>query len=298
MNLVTRQLFRDCALGVPTKPDSAHFRRGDDRLLFIVPWRQYSLIGTDYSISERGCDPGGGVDDERIEHFLDEVNRALPTADLTRRDVLFVHRGILPGIKHRGMRHGVALMRRHRVIDHERQHVIKNLLTVVGVKYTPARQAARHAVDLVFRKLGIDPPASTTAFVPLFGGNMERLDNILAEAAKTWTPRLNLNIIESLVHNHGETYGHILDLVDKETDLDQPVGERCHTIRAEIIHGIRNEMAQKLADVVFRRTDLGSAGNPGDGCLTHCARVMASELAWDEPKIREELAEVKDRFPN
>jgi glycerol-3-phosphate dehydrogenase len=55
-------------------------------------------------------------------------------------------------------------------------------------------------------------------------------------------------------------------------------------------------MAQKLADVVFRRTELGSAGNPGEIALKTCAAIMAKELDWDESRIQSEIKEVKAVF--
>ena len=35
---------------------------------------------------------------------------------------------------------------------------------------------------------------------------------------------------------------------------------------AEVLYGIKEEMAVKLSDIVFRRTDLGMHGYPGERC--------------------------------
>jgi glycerol-3-phosphate dehydrogenase len=56
-------------------------------------------------------------------------------------------------------------------------------------------------------------------------------------------------------------------------------------------------MARKLGDVVFRRTDLGTGGHPGDDALRTCADLMADELGWDGRRIRCELEAVRDVFP-
>ena len=45
-------------------------------------------------------------------------------------------------------------------------------------------------------------------------------------------------------------------------------------------------MAQTLADVVFRRTGLGSAGYPGTDVLTACAQAMAEKLGWDSGRVQ------------
>ena len=67
-------------------------------------------------------------------------------------------------------------------------------------------------------------------------------------------------------------------------------------IKAQVIHAVRKEMALKLADVVFRRTGLGTIGNPGDEALQVCANIMANELGWDGRRLQQELNEVREVF--
>jgi glycerol-3-phosphate dehydrogenase len=55
-------------------------------------------------------------------------------------------------------------------------------------------------------------------------------------------------------------------------------------------------MAQKLSDVIFRRTELGTAGYPGDACLRTCAEIMAGELGWQKKRMFQELDEVHQAF--
>jgi glycerol-3-phosphate dehydrogenase len=62
--------------------------------------------------------------------------------------------------------------------------------------------------------------------------------------------------------------------------------------KAEVLYGIREEMAQKLADVVFRRTALGMIGNPGDAWVQTCATVMAQECGWDKARTQREIEDV------
>ncbi len=60
---------------------------------------------------------------------------------------------------------------------------------------------------------------------------------------------------------------------------------------------VREEQAQTLSDVVFRRTDLGTAGHPGEAALRACAEVMATELGWDAGRVQRELDEVERAYP-
>jgi glycerol-3-phosphate dehydrogenase len=60
---------------------------------------------------------------------------------------------------------------------------------------------------------------------------------------------------------------------------------------AEVLHAVREEMALKLSDIVFRRTSLGSVSRQDRGTVEHVAHLAGQELGWDG--FREE-AEVED----
>jgi glycerol-3-phosphate dehydrogenase len=55
-------------------------------------------------------------------------------------------------------------------------------------------------------------------------------------------------------------------------------------------------MAQKLSDIIFRRTELGTAGYPGDACLYTCAEIMAAQLGWNKRTMFQEVDEVQQAF--
>ncbi|MCB0095190.1 MAG: hypothetical protein KDE46_05680, partial [Caldilineaceae bacterium] len=63
------------------------------------------------------------------------------------------------------------------------------------------------------------------------------------------------------------------------------------------VHAARAEMAEKLSDIVFRRTDLGTGSHPGAEALEVCAALMAAEKGWNSARKERELAEVEAAFP-
>jgi glycerol-3-phosphate dehydrogenase len=63
-------------------------------------------------------------------------------------------------------------------------------------------------------------------------------------------------------------------------------------IADQTLRAVRDEMAMHLADVVLRRTDLGTAGPPAPPDLEAAARAMATTLGWDERKASTERQEV------
>jgi glycerol-3-phosphate dehydrogenase len=68
-------------------------------------------------------------------------------------------------------------------------------------------------------------------------------------------------------------------------------------LRAEVVHAAREEMVETLADVVLRRTDLGTAGHPGEAALRECAALAAAELGWDDARAARELEDARSAFP-
>ena len=65
---------------------------------------------------------------------------------------------------------------------------------------------------------------------------------------------------------------------------------------AEVVHAVRDEMAKKLSDVVYRRTVLVTGTYPGEQAMDDCVRLMAAELGWDNAKMERELDEIRPGF--
>jgi glycerol-3-phosphate dehydrogenase len=125
----------------------------DGRFLFLTPWSDRAMVGTDYRLE-------GPVD---ADAFFEAARRAFPWAGLDRADVAVVHRGRVPGTS------PTALWTRGRMIDHEVDDAVPGLITLVSEKYTTARAGAERAVDLSCRRLRRPAPRARTAWTPLPG---------------------------------------------------------------------------------------------------------------------------------
>jgi glycerol-3-phosphate dehydrogenase len=125
------------------------------RFLFMVPWRDRSIVGTAYAPPETRSD-------EAVAAFRDEAVRAFPWARLDDVPLALVHEGLVPG-------HGgpSGLATRPRLHDHETEDGVAGLVSIQGVKYTTARAVAEKAVDLGLRRLGRPPNPCRTAVTPL-----------------------------------------------------------------------------------------------------------------------------------
>ena len=55
-------------------------------------------------------------------------------------------------------------------------------------------------------------------------------------------------------------------------------------------------MAVTLKDILFRRTGIGTLGNPGETVLEKVADIAATELGWSADRKKKEILEVEKTF--
>lgn len=295
--LLTRPIVGEYALGVWSGQkylDTDAIINKASRLFFITPWHKYSLVGTTeqpYHGPVDHCRPTEG----EIQDLINQINRAYPGAHLGRKDVLFFYTGLLPRSDRNQDARQIQIAKHYRLIDHYAVDGIEGLLSVIGVKLTTATEVARKAVDMVFRKLGkVSPPHLDTA-TPLWGSRTEVgwLKDYLATTLRKRSSALDEEVLRHLVHNYGTEHEGVIRYAEGNPAWLSRVIEDSPVIWAEIMHAIRDEMAQKLSDVILRRTELGEGGYPGDKCLAACAEMMAKEKGWDRLKTEREIDEVK-----
>ncbi len=299
INLVTRkQLTRDYAIGFYSRrrysDEDAWLPKGS-RLLIIAPWREANLIGTAHLPYLRQPD-AFTVDPAALDNFLQEVKEAIPKADLTARDVCFYNAGLLPMSSYNPKTGDVTLTKHHEVVDHQKRHGIAGVLSLIGVKYTTARGVAEQVIDLAVRKLGTKARKCQTAHFPLFGGEMGDFEEFL----RTERPRLQQFVGEesamAILHSYGTRSRDLLRYIESSPVWAQRLASDLPVVKAQVLHAVREEMALKLADVVFRRTDLGVFGLPSLDVLRATAEIMANELGWDQARVRQEIEEVKEVY--
>jgi glycerol-3-phosphate dehydrogenase len=296
--VVKRKIHNMYALAVSTKvkvADSIVDMGG--RRLFVVPWKdEYALIGVWHVVFKRPPEEISVTDGE-LHEFINEVNEAYPTLALSLNDILMVNTGLtLYGEEHMQGPKSMSFGKRSQLIDHSRDHHIEGLVTLIGVRATTARGMAKKAIDLISRKLGGKIPKCKTEVTPIYGGHIDSFDNFLSHAIANRPPVLTSGQMRALVHNYGSQFPEVLKYGKKDPTLIQSVADST-LLRVEVIHAVTEEMAQKLTDIVFRRTDLASGGYPGEDAIRCCAEIMATEMEWDQDRMKHEINELKNVFP-
>ena len=295
MNLVIRRnMLKECAAGISgkfenTTHDGTVYH--GSRVLFMTPWREFTIIGTFHRPFHDKPDKMK-VTEAEIEEFLKEINSALIEDPINREEVTFFHKGFLAMDGIHPKTGEVMLTKHYKIRDHSKEDGLDGIISVVGVKYTTARDVAEKTVNLVFKKLGRKSPKCSSHEIALVGGRIQGFDDFLSQAYAQLPKDLDDSVIRHLVYNYGSQYPRILAEGEKDPNGLKTISGSTEVLRTEILHCIREEMARKLSDVVLRRTDLGSGGHPGEESLKSVASIMARELGWDKTRLRNELAEM------
>jgi len=252
--------------------------RKDKRSIFVVPWGDFTYIGTtdtDYDgpIDDPQCTP------DDIAYLLGAMNDAM-TTELTEADILGTWAGLRPLVRDAGSERTADLSRRHRVTPSA-----SGVVTVTGGKLTTYREMAADTIDLVLEEvLGAKvmervAKHSRTRRLPLRGA--EGYAEVLAAA--TSTPGVEPAVVEHLANRYGGETRALLAMIERDPQLADPLVEGLPYLRAEALYAVRYEMARSVDDILSRRTrsrllarDASAAAAPA------VAALVAADLGWDE----------------
>lgn len=284
IHIITRALTREHAVVVEHR--GAHF--------FLIPWRGYSLIGTTDTVF--GDEPDAfAVTEADITSFLATINEGYPTVHLERDDVLHFYGGMRPLVETPELTETYGASRRSEVVDHAASDGVGGLLSVLGGKWTTSRHLAERVLALVENKLETSLPPCVTDRTPLPGGTMQRLAAFRDDAVREHAD-LDRDVVEHLVLNYGTLTSEVLAHAEADPTLMERLAPSVPDVRAQVVHAVRQEMARTVSDVIFRRTGLGTLGDPGDEVLQSVARSMGAELGWDAAERQRQIEAARLAF--
>jgi glycerol-3-phosphate dehydrogenase len=293
--IVKKEIFPGIAVGLEGNPeymDQDALLKRQHRLYFFVPWRGYTMIGTNYKKAD--CNPDEFlVTADDIREMVDEVNKIYPAAELLYNDVTFFHGGMLP------MKEGasntansIQLDKTSRIVDYEKKDGIKSLLSIFGVKYTTAPIIAKKVLGLISKN--IKPSLEVNIDQPIYN-SFDDADSIHRDLRES-NFKVDETILKHIIENYGDCCGEILKYIYEEPRLADLVSLKPLITAAEIIFAVREEMALKLSDIVFRRTAIATAECPSHKTLGNIVEIMGKEFDWDEKRKQKEIEEVMGRF--
>ena len=258
LTVPAERLSPDGALLIPVK--------GDKRSIFVLPWpggRTYiGTTDTDFvgDLDEPFCT----ADD--VAYLLAAVN-ALTDADLVPGDVTGSWAGLRPL---------VATAETERTADLSRRHIVQSdglgVVTVTGGKLTTYRRMAQDTVDVVCELRG-ERRRCRTKKLPLRG----------AGGAGSGGSHLD--------GRFGGEASVVLDLVEADPALGEPLVPGLSYLRAEAVYAVCHEMATTLDDVLSRRTRARIEDRGATLAAAPDVAALVGEAAgWTDGRREAELA--------
>jgi glycerol-3-phosphate dehydrogenase len=288
--LVDRKPRSRYALAVPgwSKDSDAVVSRAA-RHLFAVPWRDCTLIGVWHRLFP-GRPDTAQVEEAELAEWIEEMNSAYPALELRREDVIYANCGLVPFGDGETAVGELSFGKESRFIDH-RSHGVAGLVTVIGIRYTTARGDAAIALDLLLEQGPRGLPRPDTGRVPLAGGEIDDFAALRAGARRAVPDEVSSPTLDAWLRNYGTEYRALADRARVAEGARRLGGS--DTVMAEVNHAVEDEMALRLADVVLRRTNLGSGSHPGLPAMDAAARGMQRLLGWSDAERGAELAETE-----
>jgi glycerol-3-phosphate dehydrogenase len=260
----------------------------DGRVMFVLPWGDLSYIGTTDTDADAPPD-GVRVTADDVTYLLRSANAAFPDAHLAANDVVSVWAGLRPLLRQDQAAAPSQVSREHRVVESA-----QGMITIAGGKLTTYRVMARDVVDRVAARLHqLDgrpvAPRPPTDRLPLPGGEAAELGVLIEGARARGVPEATAR---HLVANYGSETPAILNLVDRDRALGEPIVLGRPEIWAEVAHAVEREMALRIQDVLLRRLHLFyEYAEQATVLVTPVAQRMKKLLGWDEVREAEELVD-------
>ncbi|AVQ11961.1 FAD dependent oxidoreductase [Leptospira santarosai] len=285
IHIVTRKICGDKTL-VTKKKDGTH--------LFIIPWRNKTIIGT--TDTEYVDSPDRfRVTKKDIEELLSEINDSFGYTDLTLNDVDFYYGGLRPLVEDRGeAKSTYNTSRKTEILDHK-ESGFPGFFTAMGGKYTTSRSVGEAVVDKVADYLpGNFRACETSETPPSSTGNCSDLLSLTKELGKKF-PKLSGESIETIAFRYGlQAYQILGKNFSEEEFYTLQNGEKF--FESEVRSIANREDIRFATDFFFRRSGVGVPGLPEEKETAKLVRSLAKYLGWNQNRISKEIKAVKERY--
>ncbi|MGW6130277.1 glycerol-3-phosphate dehydrogenase/oxidase [Cellulomonas sp. NPDC055163] len=269
--------------------DTGLILQTEKSVLFIIPWSRYWVIGTTDTPWEQDLVHPVATSAD-IDYVIEHANEVL-SRPITREDVIGTWAGLRPLLQP-GTKAGTSSAKVSR--EHTVASPTPGLTVIAGGKLTTYRVMAKDAVDFAIGSRATSLP-SITHELPLVGAEglavLQRRSRAIGQKYGWDRGRM-----DHLLHRYGSLLGELLDLVDEDPALGDPVPDAPAYIGAEIVYAVSHEGALHLDDVMMHRTRLNyEVADKGVAALEHIVDLIAPVLGWSDAQRAAELAGYRER---
>ena len=266
-----------------------YFGASDGRVALLYPFMGRVLVGsTDIPIDN----PDLAVcEDAERDYMLGILREVFPGIEVVPSHVIYSYCGVRPLPRADGLDPG-AVSRDHSITLDRLPGTDVPVYALIGGKWTTFRGFAEEAADRVLADLGRGRRTSTT-LRPIGGGRdfpttTAELDAVLDRLA-TLVSRERANV---LLARYGTRATSVAAWCAERQDA--PLTSLADYSREEIAFIFTHELVGRLADVLFRRTDIALSGRLTAEVAIEVAGIGGRAAGWTAERQAVELAEVDD----
>jgi glycerol-3-phosphate dehydrogenase len=146
---------------------------------------------------------------------------------------------------------------------------------------------------MALRKLGRPAVPCTTTTTPLAGADIRGA----TAQARARLGHLPPDVVANLLASYGVEAEAVLGAAAGSVSGADRLCTGRESLESEAIFAVEREMAVQLADVVFRRTGLGTIGHPGLPCLQRCADIIGVRLGWGADERARQIRDTERQLP-
>ncbi|MBW2593301.1 MAG: glycerol-3-phosphate dehydrogenase/oxidase [Deltaproteobacteria bacterium] len=242
-------------------------KTSDGRVLFAVPWHGKVVVGTtDTPLDETSLEPRALK--EEIDFILTTASKYLKK-DPGKKDILSVFAGLRPLAATQDSEQTTKEISR----SHKLMVSLSGLVTITGGKWTTYRKMAEDTVNKAYLVAGLPEKKCVTADMPIHG----YVKNIRFD-----TPD----------YFYGSDRDNISEIIQQNPSLGQKLHPDYEFTCAQVVWGVRREMARTVEDFLARRIRaLLLDARASVKMAPKVAILMAEELgrgqSWVDSQIKE-----------
>jgi glycerol-3-phosphate dehydrogenase len=259
--------------------------RRDGRNMFVVPWDDLCLVGTTDTDYDEDLDHIAASGDD-VEYLLESLREYFPESNVSKADIISTYASVRPLAAELGVTED-NVSRDQLIFESG-----SNLVSIIGGKLTTHRSMAEALVNYVSVKL-----AREFATHPAHACGTRRLlldydEPELERAADNFIQQSGIerDVACHLVEAYGPDAIKVLEIARENIGLLSKIAAEAPYLIAEARYAAKHQMAMKLVDFMFRRTQLAiRLKDHGRSAARNIADEMGKELAWPPEVLEKEL---------
>ncbi len=267
-----------------------YFGASDGRVGLLYPFFGHVLVGsTDVPIADPDL---AFCEDSERDYMLEIVREVFPRLPIASDQVKYAYCGVRPLPKSDAADPG-GVSRDHLIAEDRFADSSAPICSLIGGKWTTFRGFAGEAADRVLAALH-RPRVCSTENAPIGGGSdfpqsAAETERFLDDLGAFGVPPTRR---QTLLDRYGSRAKGVARRCAQSDD--RPLRSLPDYSTAEAAFLFQDELVGRLADILFRRTDIALTGRLTREVAREIADIGAAAIGWSDERVAFELSDVAD----